>query len=405
MPQPKPQIVVFSDDWGRHPSSSQHLARYWLDDCDVIWVNTIGTRLPGLNREDIAKVWAKLKAWLTPRRASDTDTPTLETVPGPRIISPRMYPGFRTGWQRRLNRRLISRAVNQALASITPQTEQRPPRIVMTTIPLVADLPGSIEVDHWVYYCVDDFSVWPGLDGTVMDAMERELVGKIDLAVAVSPVLVDRLAGMGCRAELLTHGIDPDHWAASDPDDEGTPAIEDSRLPDSPFLLFWGYVDQRLDADWCLAAAEQCGGLLLAGPRQNPDPRLLNHPNIRLCGPIAYERLPALARQAGALVMPYADLPVTRAMQPLKFKEYLATGRPVVVRKLPATEGWEDCCDVVDQHEAFLAACRRAVQAGEAEARLHRRRERLADESWRAKSRHLLERMLAIRSPNASHPG
>jgi hypothetical protein len=35
--------------------------------------------------------------------------------------------------------------------------------------------------------------------------------------------------------------------------------------------------------------------------------------------------------------MPYADLAATRAMQPLKLKEYLATGRPVVVRDLPAT--------------------------------------------------------------------
>ena len=36
--------------------------------------------------------------------------------------------------------------------------------------------------------------------------------------------------------------------------------------------------------------------------------------------------------------MPYADLPVTRAMQPLKLKEYLVTDRPVVVADLPADQ-------------------------------------------------------------------
>ena len=59
--------------------------------------------------------------------------------------------------------------------------------------------------------------------------------------------------------------------------------------------------------------------------------------------------------------MPYADLPVTRAMQPLKLKEYLATGKPVVVRDLPATEPWADCLDVAETPEAFAAAVRRAV--------------------------------------------
>ena len=66
-----------------------------------------------------------------------------------------------------------------------------------------------------------------------------------------------------------------------------------------------------------------------------------------------FEELPRLAREAGVLVMPYADLPVTRAMQPLKLKEYLATGRPVVVRDLPATRPWADCLDLADTAEEF----------------------------------------------------
>ena len=46
-------------------------------------------------------------------------------------------------------------------------------------------------------------------------------------------------------------------------------------------------------------------------------------------------RAPALAREAAVLIMPYADLPVTRAMQPLKLKEYLATDRPRRRRRSP----------------------------------------------------------------------
>ena len=42
-------LLVFADDWGRHPSSCQHLVRRLLDRHQVYWVNTIGTRTPRLN--------------------------------------------------------------------------------------------------------------------------------------------------------------------------------------------------------------------------------------------------------------------------------------------------------------------------------------------------------------------
>src|SRR5262245_8337679 len=44
-----PPLLVFSDDWGRHPSSCQHLIRRLRQDFPVLWVNTIGTRQPKAN--------------------------------------------------------------------------------------------------------------------------------------------------------------------------------------------------------------------------------------------------------------------------------------------------------------------------------------------------------------------
>ena len=40
------QLIVFADDWGRHPSSSQHLVRELLPQYPTLWVNTVGTRRP-----------------------------------------------------------------------------------------------------------------------------------------------------------------------------------------------------------------------------------------------------------------------------------------------------------------------------------------------------------------------
>ena len=95
------------------------------------------------------------------------------------------------------------------------------------------------------------------------------------------------------------------------------------------------------------------GTLLLVGPEQDPDPALRQIPGVVMPGAVEYDMLPALAAEADVLVMPYADLPVTRAMQPLKFKEYLASCKPVVVRDLPATRCWSDAADVAATRPAF----------------------------------------------------
>lgn len=93
----------------------------------------------------------------------------------------------------------------------------------------------------------------------------------------------------------------------------------------------------------------------MAGPRAGVASRLLNHRNIHWRGPVDYSQLPRIAPETDVLVMPYAITPATMAMQPLKLKEYLATGLPVIATPLPATEPWADAMDVVGDPETFAS--------------------------------------------------
>ncbi len=397
------RLIVFSDDFGRHPSSCQHLVGELLErnwdccgsgDCpgcrvyQVLWVNTIGTRRPGLSWADLSRAAGKLRGWVgAPDGTTADGTGSPE---GLTVINPKMWPGFRRPSQRKFNARSITQAVHGALGERVPGEE----RIAITTLPITADLVGQLDVDRWVYYCVDDFSVWPGLDSSVMQAMERELVVSVDDVVAVSATLGGRVAGMGKVAGLLTHGIDDRHWGV------GGEALSRKRLerkpgwwPDvaGPVALFWGLIDQRLDVGWCRALSEelgrQGGSLVLAGPEQNADATIHELANTVLPGAVAYEALPGLAAAADVLVMPYIDAPVSRAMQPLKFKEYLATGRPVVVRDLPATRGWGDCCDVVGDENDFVRVCLERAIGGMPGKQGKCRDRRLRGESWSEKAR------------------
>jgi glycosyltransferase involved in cell wall biosynthesis len=370
-----PTFLIFSDDWGRHPSSCQHLTQRLMKRHPIIWVNTIGTRPPRFNRATLGRALEKACQWGRPGGGGDAGA-TLPT--NLNVLNPWMWPWFRSGFDRWLNRTLLLRQLVPVVDAIAG------PVVALTTIPLLADLVGSLPVARWVYYCIDDFGEWPGLDHAPLREMEATLVRRADVLIAVSETLQEKLAGMGRSSHLLTHGTDLEHWRLS-PGERPAPELPEGLEP--PLIVFWGMVDRRMDVSFLerLGAELTRGTIVLVGPAADPDPALEQIPRLMRIPPWSYQDLPLLARAARVLIMPYADLPVTRAMQPLKLKEYLATNRPVVVRDLPATRGWADCLDLADTPESFSAAVRSRLEDGLPECQAEARR-RLECEGWDEKA-------------------
>lgn len=363
-------LLVFADDWGRHPSSCQHLVRCLLPQLPVCWVNTIGTRRPALSIETVRRATEKCRQWCGVVQDATSLPQNLQ------VARPLMLPWNSRLWQQRLNARWLQSQLRRVVARLPK------PVVAVTTIPVVAELVGKLDVSGWVYYCVDDFSTWPGLDQQPLAGLERRLLASVDQVIAVSEHLQARLADLGRESALVTHGVDLSHWSR--------PTVaEPAQLQglETPIVLFWGVVDRRIDIDLVqrLSSDLQAGAIVLMGPKDAPDPRLLALPRVVHLPPVSYDQLSSFAAQASVLIMPYADLPVTRAMQPLKLKEYLATGRPVVVSNLPSTRPWHDCLRLASSADEFSAAVR-AVLAGEEPAFLSSRAERLACESWQTKS-------------------
>jgi glycosyltransferase involved in cell wall biosynthesis len=374
----RPSLLVFADDWGRHPSSCQHLIHNLLDRYEVYWVNTIGTRRPALDLATLRRALGKLRTWTT-KSSKHTKR---ELPPHLHLLNPPMWPWFRSRFDRFLNRRLLLRVLLPVLRSLPA------PCYAVTTIPLVADLIGAMPVQRWIYYCVDDFGEWPGLDQATLQQMETCLLSHIDRVIVVSETLRDKLQRRGRTVSLLTHGVDVEHWTATGAR-QSIPALEGAQRP---WIVFWGITDRRMEVRFVtrLAGDLQRGTIVLAGPQGDYDPVLRKTDRVLSLGPLPYELLPQLAREAAVLIMPYADLAVTRAMQPLKLKEYLATGKPAVVRDLPATREWSDCLDLAATPESFSDAVRLRLATGLPEEQ-RRARARLAAESWAAKAR-LFER-------------
>jgi hypothetical protein len=78
-----PDLIVFGEDWGAHPSATQHLVRHLAADRQVIWVNSIGLRRPRLTFGDGYRMVRKVGAMMS--RSGETKAPT----PGPGARLPR----------------------------------------------------------------------------------------------------------------------------------------------------------------------------------------------------------------------------------------------------------------------------------------------------------------------------
>lgn len=364
--------LVISDDWGRHPTSCQHLIRQALQERSVTWVNMIGTRRPKLDRATLIRGWEKLGQWF--RQSKDEVLLPLNLS----IVSPKVWPGFRRRWERRFNQALLKRQLTTAIASLDDSP------IAIATMPTAADLIGVLPVRKWVYYCVDDFSVWPGIDQVAARRLEDRLIDTADAIVAVSDALIERIAKRGRTATLLTHGVDLEFWQSPSP----RSPLPRSGGEGSKTVLFWGLIDRRMDFEFVRAISESLtdATIRLVGPQDHPNPDLLHLPRVQVQGGVPLDELPGLAAMADVLIMPYIDAPVTRAMQPLKLKEYLATGKPVVVRDLPSNREWADALDLAATPQQFVDAVKLRLNYGISVAQRFAR-QRLEQETWSAKSR------------------
>ena len=85
-------LIVFGEDWGGLPSSTQHLISHLMKRHRVIWVNSIGMRSPQLSFRDIKRVWQKMMA-VFKHTGKSAQMPS-EQIP-PVIINPKVLPFHR----------------------------------------------------------------------------------------------------------------------------------------------------------------------------------------------------------------------------------------------------------------------------------------------------------------------
>lgn len=348
-------LVVFGEDWGGLPSSTQHLIRHLKEDRQVIWVNSIGLRRPQLTMRDARRVWQKLTAGKTTPQPEDKASEA-SRQPEPQhnltIIHPRTLPAPRTGLERKVARSMLIKQIQPVLKA---QAIENP--ILWTSLPTAVDMAGHLGESALVYYCGDDFSALAGVDHDTVAQREQELVNKANLIVAASDKLVAKFPADKTR--LLPHGVDYKRFA--------TPSSRADDLPNDgqPIVGFYGSLSNWLDIDLLVAVISQMPDVhfVFIGKIETDVSRVLALPNVIHLGPRPHQALPGYSQHWTISMLPFLDNAQIRSCNPLKLREYLATGRPVVSTPFPALMPYKDQVAVAVNAEQWQTAIRAAVNA------------------------------------------
>jgi glycosyltransferase involved in cell wall biosynthesis len=360
-------LIMFGEDWGAHPSSTQHLASELVADRKIVWVNSIGLRRPRLNQHDLVRLGRKLASAMGRRSAPSSDKPSCLTVTAPLVLP---FPGSTAA--ERINRELLRRQLGPVLARL--QIE-RP--ILWTSLPSAVCALGALGERAVVYYCGDDFGALPGVDHHAVRAMERRLVERANLILAAGDTLAERFPPE--RTLNIPHGVDLDLFS--------TPAPRAADLPGGrPIAGYYGSLADWIDIDLIAKAARDLPDWLfvLIGPVQTDVSALAARENVRLLGPRPHDQLPSYIQHWTVSLIPFLDTPQIRASDPLKLREYLASGTPIASTPFPALARFIHLVAVAQDRGRFSETIRAAATDA---ARAPARRAAVVDQSWRARAR------------------
>jgi glycosyltransferase involved in cell wall biosynthesis len=334
------ELICFGEDWGRHPSTAQILVRHLLGPFRVIWINSLGWRPPRASRRDLGRAIGKMRSALKG-----------VTRPDPNLIvySPLVLPWYRSATIRHMNAGLLSRAIRN-LAGRYGFSRYT----LMTTYPAAAEVFQEMGGVRRVYYCPDEYTTWPELEYLPVLAMERMLLGAVDTIVTTSRALFEAKSSLHPHVIYLPHAVDVEHFAKTA--DPSTPIPDDVKRLPRPIIGFHGLIRNLIDLDIIntIARSRPAWSVVMVGPTSADVPSLPRQPNIHYLGERPYDQIPAYLRAFDACLMPYRLVAASIYTNPVKLREYLAAGKPIVSTRIPEALHFGDLLYIADSADEFV---------------------------------------------------
>lgn len=323
-------MLCFSHDWSGDPLSKTHLMRLLARDNRILWVNSIGYRAPTVSRRDFGRAFKKVIAALQP---------ISQPEPNLFVLNPLVVPSYGRPSIQAFNRRFLRFQVKRAMRRLG---FSRPINWVFN--PAASLVAGTLGEDLLVYYCVDEYTAFKGVSTSVLVSMEERLLRQADLVLVSAERLYQSKSRSNPHTALVRHGVDFDHFRRAATCE--VPVSQELTALPAPILGYFGLIaEDWVDVELLVHVARSfpSASLVLVGKVTMDVSALERLPNVHLVGRRPYADLPSFCRGFDVALIPFPVSEVTANANPLKAREYLAAGLPVVSTPVPEVEALGQC--------------------------------------------------------------
>jgi len=353
-------IICFAgeDWWYHHPHSKNHIMRRLARAGNrVIFVNSISMGLPSLSSPDLAgKIKRKLRSYAKMVR---------RTEDGIIVVSPPVIPFYSTRIGRLLNRWLL--VVQLKLLMIA--FEIRDP-ILWLAIPTAREVAGRLGEGALIYQVSDKYeanTMDHASSSELIRSMHQELLALAGLVYYSGRKLFEEDVAahpeIAHKARLLEQAVDFDHFASTTAQQWDEPG--DIASIGRPRLGYFGaieswLIDQEL-IRYVSSKRPDWQWVMLGLKAARLDVEELT--NFHHLGSKPYSEMPRYAASFDVCVLPWVtDNEFVSYGSAIKVREYLATGKPVVITPLYEYERLDGILRVSRGYDDFISKVEEALQ-------------------------------------------
>jgi glycosyltransferase involved in cell wall biosynthesis len=369
-------------DWWyhSHAHADVQLAINLGRDRPVLFVNTLGMRmpLPGNTEQPVRRILRKIAS-----------TSKLFQQPKPElaafgVLSPVNVPLFGSPRAAAMNASMVARQVRWAAKRIGIKGA-----VCVVTIPTAIDVVERLDVRDVLYYRSDNHSADPGVNAPLIRTYEDRMFSRATHVLYSSRALMeaehDRHRG---KAVFFDQGIDATKFLAP------KPLVEPPDLANiaHPRIGYYGQLEPHgVDMELLCRTAREIpeANLVLVGNSAVDTGTLASLPNVHLLGAKAHAEIPAYGHGFDVAIMPRPDSLWSRSTNPIKLKEYLALGLPIVSTWIPELAYYDDVVRIGRTPEEFIAAIKSTLVDGGA-GTVASRKARVADATWSTRADQLV---------------
>ena len=315
----------------------------------VMFVNSISMGLPSLSSPDLAgKIKRKLRSYAKAVRRAEE---------GIIVVSPPVLPFYSNRAGRALNRQLLLAEIKTLMVAF----DFRNP-ILWVAIPTAGEMAGRLGERALIYQVSDKYEANRfdhATGGDVIARMHGEMLRRADLVYFSGRKLIEEETAthpeIKSKSKLLAQAVDFDHFASATARDWAAPD-EMARVP-RPRLGYFGaietwLIDQEL-IRYVSKKRPEWQWVLLGLKAARLD--IEDLPNVHYLGSKPYSEMPRYGAHFDVCVLPWVtDNEFVSYGSAIKVREYLATGKPVVITPLYEYEQMDGLLRIAHGYDDFI---------------------------------------------------